>query len=58
MSLLSSSHSFDGSLNEKALEATIRLAEEQDAQIPKTIPIAQLIEPRFIREAQREILKR
>lgn len=58
MSLLSSSHSFDGSLNEKALEATIRLAEEQDAQISKTIPIAQLIEPRSIREAQREILKR
>ncbi|OGQ84067.1 MAG: hypothetical protein A3F90_14860 [Deltaproteobacteria bacterium RIFCSPLOWO2_12_FULL_60_19] len=52
------SYSLDGSLNEKALEATIRLAEEQDAQIPKTIPIAQLIEPRFIREARKEILKR
>jgi NitT/TauT family transport system substrate-binding protein len=52
------SYSSDGSLNERALEATVRLAQEQDAQIPKTIPIHQLIEPRFIRAAQREITKR
>jgi NitT/TauT family transport system substrate-binding protein len=52
------SFSSDGSLNERALEATVRLSQEQDAQIPKSISIHQLIEPRFIREAQREITKR